>query len=297
MGRGRRQDDIGGAEEVGEQPTGTLYIVATPIGNLEDITMRAVRILGEVDLIASEDTRHTKKLLSHLNIRTSLKSYYKGKEASRSEEIIRQLQQGVHVALVSDAGTPCISDPGSILVRKAREEGIRVVPIPGPAAVATAFSVSGFEGGFQFIGFLPSKPNQRRKMLTALASEQHHLIFYESPHRIVQCIADCLDVLGDREIFIGREMTKFHEELLRLTVSEALDEFAGRNSIKGEFVVIIEGAGNEEQPEDQTLDELLIWYRDQAGLSLSEAVKKIAKDLNLPRSGVYKEALEVWNDS
>ena len=147
------------------------------------------------------------------------------------------------------------------------------------------------------MGFLPSKSNQRRKMLTSLASEQQHLIFYESPHRIVQCLADCLDVLGDREMFIGREMTKLHEELFSSTVSAALDEFAGRNSIKGEFVVIIEGAGDEELPGDQTLDELLIWYRDQAGLSLSEAVKKIAKDLYLPRSGVYKEALEVWNDS
>ena len=286
-----------GVEDDGERQIGTLYVVATPIGNLEDITMRAVRILGEVDLIASEDTRHTKKLLSHLNISTPLKSYYKGKEASRSEEIVGQLQQGVNVALVSDAGTPCISDPGSILVRKARGKGLRVVPIPGPAAVATAFSVSGFEGGFQFLGFLPSKPNQRRKMLTSLASEQQYLIFYESPHRIIQFLADCLDVLGDREIFIGREMTKLHEELFSSTVSAALDEFDGRNSIKGEFVVIIEGAGDEEQPGEQTIDELLIWYRDHAGLSLSEAVKRIAKDLNLPRSGVYKEALGVWNNS
>ncbi|MDH5523805.1 MAG: 16S rRNA (cytidine(1402)-2'-O)-methyltransferase [Desulfobulbaceae bacterium] len=284
-------------EEVGVRSAGILYVVATPIGNLEDITMRAVRILGEVDLIASEDTRHTKKLLSHLKINTPLKSYYKGKEESKSDELIRQLHQGLQVALVSDAGTPGISDPGSILVRKAREEGIRVVPIPGPAAVATAFSVAGFEGGFVFLGFLPSKANQRRKMLTAIASEQQHLIFYESPHRITQCLGDCLDILGDRLIFIGREMTKLHEELIRSTVAAALADFADRTSIKGEFVVVVEGAGKEEQPSDQSLKELLIWYRDQSDLSLSDAVKKIAKDLNLARSVIYKDALALWDEA
>lgn len=274
---------------------GTLYVVATPIGNLEDITMRAVRILREVPLIASEDTRHTRKLLSHLGIKNSLVSYYKGKEASRSEPILKRLLAGDDVALVSDAGTPGISDPGAILVKKARELAIPVTPVPGPSALTAAISVSGFdETGFLFLGFLPSRAGERRKFLSSLISVNHLLVFYESPQRIASALEDCLSVFGDRRMALAREITKLHEELLNVTLSEAAADFKERKSVKGEFVVIVEGAGEEEGPSGEDLDSLLVWYRDNSELSLKDAASRIAKDMGVSRSQVYRKALDVW---
>ncbi|MEJ2137171.1 MAG: 16S rRNA (cytidine(1402)-2'-O)-methyltransferase, partial [Desulfofustis sp.] len=178
---------------------GNLYIVATPIGNLEDITHRAVRILGEVDLIAAEDTRHTRKLLTHFNIRTPLVSYYREKEASRAEELIERLLEGVDIALVSDAGTPGISDPGAILVKGARQAGIPLIPIPGASALTAALSCAGIESGsFLFAGFAPPKSAQRKKLLESLSGSVHPLVFYESPHRVGQFVRDAYGVLGDR---------------------------------------------------------------------------------------------------
>lgn len=277
---------------------GCLYVVATPIGNLEDITLRAIRILKEVALIAAEDTRHTKKLLNHFDIRTPLISYYKEKEAERSAQVIEHLKSGQDVALVSDAGTPGISDPGGILVQKARALGIRIVPVPGPSALAAALSVAGISGNsFLFLGFLPSRAAERKKLLASLAGEHHYLAFYEAPHRIVATLKDCLRALGDRKIFVARELTKLHEELISASISEVLTALADKDKVKGEFVVLIEGSEQEGQPQAENLVDLLCWFRDHAGLSLRDAVQKVSKDLDLRRSEVYEEALKIWKDN
>ncbi len=274
---------------------GSLYVVATPIGNLEDITLRAVRILGEVDLVAAEDTRHTRKLLSHLGLSKPLISYFKDKEASRSEDIISHLQNGSDVALVSDAGTPAISDPGSILVRRCHEESIVVIPIPGPSALTSALSVAGFVSPtFTFLAFLPSQLQKRRKILQAHVQQQHVLVFYESPKRICKTLTDCLEIFGQRQLFIGRELSKMHEEIRTGTIAEILEDFASRKSIKGEFVVAIGEGGDSTVPDSEDVDDILCWYRDHSGLSLKDAVAKVAQDLNYSRSEAYKLALKIW---
>ena len=275
---------------------GTLYLVATPIGNLEDITLRALRVLREVDLIASEDTRHTKKLLSRYDIHTPLLSYYKGKEIERGETIISCLEQGDDVALVSDAATPGISDPGAILVKMAQAKGLHVVPLPGPSALASVLSVSGLTGtSYLFVGFLPSKAGQRKKFLQSMSSSRAAIVFYESPRRILKTLTDCLEILGgQRHVIIGRELTKIHEEIMHGPLADVRDVLQKREALKGEFAVIIEGISGQEKPPAKELPELLRWYRDEARLSLRDAVKTIAGDLGLPRSEVYKEALKVW---
>ena len=276
---------------------GTLFVVATPIGNLEDITLRALRILQEVDLIAAEDTRHTRKLLTHFDIHTPLLSYYKENEASRSQEIVARLLSGAQVALVSDAGTPGISDPGGILVKSAHEQGVRVVPIPGVSALATILSVAGLtEPSHLFLAFLPSKGSERRKLLRGLKNEVHPIVFYESPRRITASLADCLGELGERRAMIGRELTKVHEEIVSASLSDLLADFKGRESIKGEFVVLIEGLRATGTQRPDNLDDLLRWYRAQDGVSLKDAVANIAKDLDLSRSEVYQKALAVWKE-
>ncbi len=272
---------------------GVLYIVATPIGNLEEITPRAVRILREVDLIACEDTRHTKKLVNHLDINTPLTSYYREKEQLKAELLLQQLQDGAQIALVSDAGTPCISDPGGVLVRHARAAGIQIVPISGPSALATALSVAGLEeSGFYFGGFPPSKTKARRDFFKLQAPLPCPLIFYESPHRIQHCLLDALHVFGDRHALLFRELTKLHEECREGVLSELSNSCAGKN--RGEFVLIIDGAmqQNTDKPED--IDELILWYRDQQTVSLKSAVQQIATDLGLPRTQIYQRALILW---
>lgn len=283
--------------EEGDAP-GMLYVVATPIGNLEDITRRAIRILGEVALIAAEDTRHTRKLLSSLDIHTSLVSYYKGQEISRSRQVIEKLLQGEDVALVSDAGTPAVSDPGAILVRQAIAAGIRVVPIPGASALTSAVSVAGLEeGSFLFMGFLPSKKGERRRLLQTLSGAAWPLAFYESPRRIIKSLRDCLDIFGDRPVFLGRELTKLHEELFHSTLATALDDLSGRQQIKGEFVVIVGAAAPQQEcPATGELEEILVWYRDSSGISMRDACRKIATDLGLSRSEVYTMALDIWKE-
>ncbi|MCK4838130.1 MAG: 16S rRNA (cytidine(1402)-2'-O)-methyltransferase [Desulfobulbaceae bacterium] len=277
---------------------GILYVVATPIGNLEDITRRAIRILGEVALIAAEDTRHTRKLLSSLDIHTSLVSYYKGQEFSRSRPIIEKLLQGEDVALVSDAGTPAVSDPGAILVRQVVAAGITVVPVPGASALTSAVSVAGLEeNSLLFIGFLPSKKGDRRRLLQSLAGAAWPVVFYESPRRIVKSLRDCLDVFGDRPVFLGRELTKLHEELFHTTLASALDDLVARLQIKGEFVVIIGAAAPEKECQvTGELEDILVWYRDHADLSMRDVCRKIATDLGLSRSEVYTRALDVWKE-
>jgi len=221
--------------------TGTLYIVSTPIGNMEDITLRALRILKEADLIAAEDTRRTGLLLKHFGIQVPLTSYFEGNEFKKRDFIIAKLKEGKKVALVSDAGTPGISDPGFRLIQLAIESQFPIVPIPGPSAVITALSVSGLPtDAFFFKGFLPHKSKKRRDLLEELQDVRETLIFYESPHRISETLKDILEVLGDREIVLTRELTKMHEEIIRGKVSKIQDQIAGR-TLKGEITLVISG--------------------------------------------------------
>ncbi len=220
---------------------GTLYIVSTPIGNLEDITLRALRLLKEVDLIAAEDTRHTGILLKHFGIQKPLTSYFEGNELKKKEWILSRLNQGDRIALVSDAGTPGISDPGFRLIQVAIENLIPIVPIPGPSAVITALSVSGLPtDAFLFKGFLPHKSKKRKDLLKQLEETKETLIFYESPHRLNETLKDILDILGDREIVLTRELTKIYEEILRGKVSEIQHQLAEKK-IKGEITLVISG--------------------------------------------------------
>ncbi len=279
-----------------QQKSGTLYIVPTPIGNLEDITLRSLRILKEVDLIAAEDTRHTKRLLNHFGIHTPLISYYREKEVERSEEILHRLQEGQNIALVSDAGTPCISDPGAILVKLIQENGLTVVPLPGASALTTALSASGITAtSFLFVGFLPSKKGQRRKLLASLAASEHPIVLYESPHRIESLLRDALETLGERQSFWARELTKTFEDLQHGTLSELLAKSReGRN--RGEFVVII-WPGVQEEVQGETVEELLLWYRDNSELSLKDVSRRLAADLGLSRSQIYQQALALWKEA
>ncbi|MGL1931302.1 MAG: 16S rRNA (cytidine(1402)-2'-O)-methyltransferase [Desulfotalea sp.] len=273
--------------------TGILYLVPTPIGNLEDITLRALRILGEVDLIAAEDTRHSKKLMNHFEITTPLISYYREKEMQRSEELIAKLQEGMNIAIITDAGTPAISDPGAVVVKKAHAAGIKVVPLPGPSAVTTALSASGItDSGFLFLGFAPSKKSQRKKFLSSIKDSDYAVVLYESPHRIESLLDDCLEILGDRMVFWARELTKAFEDLQREKLSVLCNK---TKKTKGEFVVIIEPEEKEEISAE-SVEEMLIWYRDNSGLSLKDATKKLSSDLGLSRSQLYSQALELWKD-
>ena len=272
---------------------GTLYIVATPIGNLEDISPRSKRILAEVSLIACEDTRHTRKLLSHLQLSTPLTSYYREKEQYKAEVLLAKLAAGQNIALVSDAGTPGLSDPGAVLVRQARAAGVSIVPIPGPSALAVALSVAGLdENGFFFGGFPPPRQAARRALFKGLAALPWPLIFYESPHRIRACLEDGLATLGDREALLCRELTKLHEECIPGTLSALLDRVA--DGIRGELVLIVHPPAAVRDNRPDNLAELLAWYRDQPGMTLKEAVRRISEDLGLPRNTVYREALAVW---
>jgi 16S rRNA (cytidine1402-2'-O)-methyltransferase len=220
---------------------GMLYIVSTPIGNREDITLRALRILKEVDLIAAEDTRHTSLLLRHFGIHTPLTSYFEGNEFKKKEFILSKLKQGHRIALVSDAGTPGISDPGFRLIRLAIENEIPIVPIPGPSAVITALSVSGLPtDSFLFKGFLPHKMKKRRDMLKELEDVRETVIFYESPHRILETLKDIYEILGDREIVLTRELTKIYEEVLRGKVTEIQNQIGGKK-LKGEITLLVSG--------------------------------------------------------
>ncbi len=220
---------------------GTLYIVSTPIGNREDITLRALRILKEVDLIAAEDTRHTNLLLRHFGIQTPLTSYFEGNELKKKEFILSKLKHGNRVALVSDAGTPGISDPGFRLIQTAIENQITIIPIPGPSSVIAALSISGLPtDAFLFKGFLPHKSKRKKDLLKQLEDARETLIFYESPHRLSETLNDILEIFGDREIVLTRELTKIYEEVIRGKISEIKDQIGGRK-LKGEITLVISG--------------------------------------------------------
>lgn len=274
---------------------GKLYVVATPIGNLEDISVRALRVLSEVSLIACEDTRHTRKLLTHFQINTPQTSYYREKEAQKTGQIIKILLEGRDVALVSDAGAPCISDPGFVLVNAALTEGVAVVSVPGPCAMITAISMAGLKAEqFLFCGFLPAKGGERRKVLQSLVAQPSLLVFYESPHRLRASLADCLTVFGNRQAVVCKELTKVYEQCLRGSLSQVLAAFEDV-VVRGEFVVLVEGDSAKATPDEELdLQGLLTWYCQESGLSLKDSVVKVAADLSLPRAKVYEEALQVW---
>ena len=220
---------------------GVLYVVATPIGNLEDISARALRILGEVDLIAAEDTRTTRKLLTRYELRVRMVSLFDANVRRRIPQLLRELGEGKQIALVSEAGTPVISDPGALLVRATAEAGHTVTPIPGPTAIAALLSVAGMPANkFTFLGFLPRKAGQRRKLIESIAEQPWTTVFYESPHRIIATLEALRETLGDRETVIGREMTKLHEEIFRGTLAEAIEHF---QKPRGEFTVAVAGGG------------------------------------------------------
>ena len=270
--------------------TGKLYLTATPIGNLGDITHRAAEVLGEVDLVACEDTRHTRKLLSHLGIQARTVSYHAHNEAARTAELIAMLEEGRSIAVVSDAGTPGIADPGMTVVREAIARGIEVVPVPGAAAFVAAATASGLPAAPMFFeGFLPARQGERRRRLAELAGIPATLVFYEAPHRLARSLADCAEVLGDREAAVARELTKLHEEFVRGRLAELARRFA--DGTKGEIVVVV-GAPEPEavRPADEKksvatrVEELLA-----EGMDRRAAMKQAAREFGLSRSEVYRE--------
>jgi len=266
---------------------GTLYLVATPIGNLEDITLRALRVLREVDLIACEDTRHTRKLLEHYGIQKATLSYHEHNEALRSGELLEKLRQGASVALVSDAGTPLVSDPGYRLVTKAIESGITIEPVPGASAILAALTASGLPtDAFLFAGFLPARPGPRRKLLAKFKDEPATLVFYEAPHRILEALEDIDAVLGARPIVLARELTKLHQEFLRGTAASLREALRARPPLKGEITLLV-GRAAARAGDETTLPEAVADAM-QAGLSRMEAVKAVARQRGLSKREVYR---------
>jgi len=274
---------------------GTLYLVATPVGNLEDITLRALRVLKEVDLIACEDTRRTFKLLQHYEINTPRESYHKFNEFSQIPRLVRMLHEGKKIALVSDSGTPLISDPGYELVSACRKEGIPVVPVPGPSAAVAALVGSGFPAeSFFFAGFLPAKATQRKRRLTELAGIHATLVFFEAPHRILSSLKDMADILGERKACIAREITKIHEEFLLGTIPELLRTLQTRARIKGEFTIIV-GPAEEIVPPNIRTDSIqqhLAEEMQRSGLARKEALKAVAKQRGITKREAYKLLLD-----
>jgi 16S rRNA (cytidine1402-2'-O)-methyltransferase len=267
---------------------GTLYLVATPIGNLSDITERALQTLRDVDIIACEDTRHTKKLLNHFGISARLVSYYEQNERERSAELGRLLEEGKNIAVVSDAGTPSINDPGFRIVKVAIERGAKVISIPGATAFVSALIVSGLPTDeFYFGGFLPSRKSARRAKLLSVKTIQATLIFYEAPHRLIDSLRDAYEVLGEREAVIARELTKLHEEIVRGRLSELIKDFS-KKEIRGEIVLLI--GRNEIQTEvkkEKNIAELVAELESK-GLDSRSALKQAARELGLTRSEAYR---------
>lgn len=266
---------------------GTLYIVATPIGNLEDITLRALRVLREADLIACEDTRWTRKLLDHAGISKPLVSYHDHNESSRAAELVAKLEGGSNIALVSDAGTPLISDPGYRVVEAAIAAGVVVVPIPGACAAVAALSASGLPpDSFRFCGFLPPKKSERRAMLERLKSEDCTLIFYEAPHRILEALEDIGAVMGARHVAVARELTKIHEEFLRGTAAEVHAKLSDRSVVRGEITILVSkqmAAVVDDTPVEEAVRAL-----EAQGVPRMDAIKRIAKERGIPKREVYK---------
>lgn len=278
---------------------GCLYLCATPIGNLEDMTLRCIRILGEVDYIAAEDTRQTVKLLNHFEIKKPMISYHEHNKMEKGKELVRLMLEGKSIALVSDAGMPAISDPGEDLVRLCIENGIKIIPIPGATASLTALVVSGLDTRrFCFEGFLPSNRKERRERLKKLAFETRTIILYEAPHRLIETMEDLQDSLGDRRISVSRELTKKFEETFQAKISDAIGIFSERD-IKGEFVLVVEGITEKElidielkKWDNISVEEHIKMYLGQ-GMEKKEAIKKVAEERKLPKKEVYKYGCEL----
>jgi 16S rRNA (cytidine1402-2'-O)-methyltransferase len=272
--------------------SGTLYLVATPIGNLSDITHRALQVLKDVDLIACEDTRHTHKLLSHYGISTKTISYHEHNEQQRTAQLIETLQQGSDVAIVSDAGTPSISDPGFRLVRAAIENDITVVPVPGPSALISALVAAGLPTDeFFFGGFLPSRSNARRERLNELRAVPGTLIFYEAPHRLAATLKDAYEILGEREAVVARELTKMHEEIKRGRLSELAAEYADEKDVRGEIVLLIDRNVLGAAPAEAVSIAALVDRFEQDGMDHRAALKKAARHLGLSRAEAYRRLM------
>ena len=274
---------------------GKLYLVATPIGNLEDITLRALRILKEVDIIAAEDTRHTLGLLNHFEISKPLISYYKQNEKTKSEVLIQKILEGKNIALVSDAGTPGISDPGEEIVKVAIENNIEIIPIPGACAFVNALIASGLSSReFCFIGFLSAIKKDKKEKLENIKYETKTLIVYEAPHKLKSTLESIYEGLGDTKIVLARELTKIHEEFIRGKISDIISQI---EEVKGEFVILIEGSSESKEDVElselnkQTIDEHYEYY-EKMGLSKKEIIKKIAKDRNLNKNDIYQQFLD-----
>ena len=281
------------ADAQDNSPTGCLYLVATPIGNLEDITLRALRVLKEADLIACEDTRQTQKLLQHYAITKEMVSYHAHNELTRAPELVIQLEEGAQVALVSDAGTPVVSDPGHRLVAQCLRHHIPVVPIPGPSAFVAALAASGMPTEeFLFVGFLPSRTGARRKKLEALKSEPRALVLYEAPHRLAETLADAADILGVRHAVVAREVTKIHEEFLRGSLADLRDA-ARRRAPRGEITLLI---GPAEEGQVQAVPPISLKQRveqieAESGLDRKAALKQAARERGLGKREAYKQLL------
>ena len=273
--------------------TGILYIVATPIGNLEDITLRAIRVLKEADLIAAEDTRHTRNLLNKYEIETPLTSYHDHNKEEKAPVLVAQMLEGKNIALVSDAGTPGISDPGYFLINLAVDQKIPVIPVPGATAAITALSVSGLPTDkFVFEGFLAAKQTARIKRLKELEKEERTLIFYEAPHKIIKAIEDMIAVFGDRQAVITRELTKVYEEIVRAKLSDVLKHLK-QKTVKGELTVIVHGASKE--PLKKDID-TAVYLKDlmlHKGLTKKEAIVVASEELGLPKKAVYSASLRI----
>src|SRR5690242_19063870 len=271
-------------------PGPALYVVATPIGNLEDISFRAVRVLKEVELIACEDTRQTQKLLNHYGIATKAISYHEHNESERAAELKSQFDRGSRIALVTDAGMPGISDPGYRLVSVAIEQGVPVIPIPGAAAFVSALVASGLPtDSFRFHGFLPAKTGQRRQQLEGIRNSELTEVFYEAPHRILEAMEDISQILGpDRHVVIARELTKLHEEFLRGGAKEVLEKLSARGEVKGEITLLI-GRSQGQAPAQVSVRERLGEIMKADGLDEKAALKKLAKELGISKSEAYRE--------
>ncbi len=277
---------------------GTLYLVATPIGNLEDITLRALRALKEVDIIAAEDTRQTIKLLNRFEIKNTLVSYHEHNKSEKGSQLIQELLGGKNIALVSDAGCPGISDPGEDLVKLAAKEGITVTMLPGPAAVITGVVLSGLPSGrFSFEGFLPVNKRVRMERLRSIKNDTRTLVFYEAPHKLIHTLRDLREVMGNRRISMARELTKIHEEVIRCTLDEAIEKYEAQ-APKGEYVLVLEGEDQEAVEEAKitswneiSLEEHLKYYTDK-GMDRKEALKRVAGDRGISKREVYNSLLE-----
>jgi 16S rRNA (cytidine1402-2'-O)-methyltransferase len=273
---------------------GALYLVATPIGNLEDVTRRALRVLAEADVVACEDTRHTRRLLEHFGIRARTVSYHEHNERERAEELARMIEGGATVALVSDAGTPGINDPGYRVVRACVERGLRVVPVPGPSALVAALTASGLPTDeFYFGGFLPARTHARRQRLESVRDLRATLVFYETPHRIAQALSDAREVLGEREAAVARELTKLHEEVVRGRLSELAARFVDESVARGEMVLLIdrevikeEGGDAGTSPPSSVAERVAALEAE--GLDPRAALKRAARDMGLTRDEAYR---------